>query len=219
MTPRDNINPEVIKESAAIARKRRIELRNMQRVAKESDDLTVSSDAESRRSSSDDLEFDPITLKPKPLLTGIKQQHRYVPGVTMTRDELKAWRKEARRVRNRESAAASRKRNRERISELEVEVDVLQSKYTAALQRIMQLESGSINDSFTPEILRQDLSNLVTTDRQSESPYSGPVKTVSPPMSPLYASRRISDVDEHDEDVNRKYQHIIDVISRPAVST
>ena len=51
----------------------------------------------------------------------------------MTRDELKAWRKEARRVRNRESAAASRKRNRERIDELESEVDALKTKYAAAL--------------------------------------------------------------------------------------
>eukprot|EP00536_Pseudo-nitzschia_multiseries_P005584 jgi/Psemu1/113350/gw1.107.56.1 len=58
----------------------------------------------------------------------------------MTKDELKAWRKEARRVRNRESAAASRKKNRESIEMLEVKVQGIQSKYDAALRYIMNLE-------------------------------------------------------------------------------
>jgi len=218
MTSIEKIDEEIIKDSAALARKRRIELRNIQRLAKEGDDLTISSDGDSRKGP-EELEIDPITSKPKPLITGIKRLHRYDPGVNMSRDELKAWRKEARRVRNRESAAASRKRNRERISELEVEVDALQSKYTAALKRIMELESGSVNDSFTPAILRQDLIELASPTVCPESPRAIRVKTVSPPISPLSAMHRISDVDEHTEEVKQKYLHIMDMISRPAVST
>merc|ERR1712137_959697 len=79
--------------------------------------------------------------KKKPHITGIKKQSRYDPGVSMTREELKAWRKEARRVRNRESAAASRKKNKERITELETEVEALQTKYAAALKLLLHRES------------------------------------------------------------------------------
>jgi hypothetical protein len=191
----------------------------MQRLGKDNDDITVDSDTGSQRSDGDEPQIDPITLKPKPLITGIKRQHRYDPGVRMSRDELKAWRKEARRVRNRESAAASRKRNRERISELEVEVDALQSKYTAALKRIMELESGMFHDSFTPAILRQDLREMATAGTCPASPSLVSVKTVSPPMSPSCAFHDISDSDEQDEDSYKMYPHINDMISRPAVST
>jgi len=62
--------------------------------------------------------------------------------VSMSRDELKVWRKEARRVRNRESAAASRLRTRSKIEELESKLNLIQKKYSAALQRISELESG-----------------------------------------------------------------------------
>lgn len=58
----------------------------------------------------------------------------------MNKDQLAAWRREARRVRNRESAAASRQRIRDRITELEVEVDEWKDKHAAALDRLAQLE-------------------------------------------------------------------------------
>lgn len=77
----------------------------------------------------------------KPHITGIKKQSRYDPGVPMTKEELVAWRKEARRVRNRESAAASRRKTKDRISELEEQLDYLQSKYDAAMERILDLEA------------------------------------------------------------------------------
>lgn len=219
MTPSDNtIETRIVNDSAACARKRRIELRNMQRSVKNEEDLIEVSDA--KRARLEESQLDPVTSKPKPSITGIKHQHRYDPGVKLSRDELKTWRKEARRVRNRESAAASRKRNRERIDELESEVDVLHSKYTAALQRIIELEAAStVNDSFTPAVLRQDLYELSTTGMRPASPGAEPIKTVSPPMSPSIASRRVSDVDLHAENVNKKYHHIMEMISRPAVST
>jgi hypothetical protein len=153
-----------------------------------------------------------------PSITGIKRQSRYDPGVTMNRDELKVWRKEARRVRNRESAAQSRTRNRDRITELESDVDAVTSKYRAALQRIVELEAASSVDSFTPAILRQDLTTLIT-ETQDDSRPSSPkqlksIQTVSPPMSPTN-SFNLVDQDLHEEEVTKKYQHIMNLISRP----
>jgi bZIP transcription factor len=51
-----------------------------------------------------------------------RTQVKYNPDIPMSKEQLAAWRREARRVRNRESAAASRQRIRNRISELEDEV-------------------------------------------------------------------------------------------------
>jgi hypothetical protein len=219
MASSDNIKAEVVTDSASFARKRRIELRSMQRSGKTGDDLDEGSNVQ-KKARMEEPQVDPVTSKLNPSITGIKKMHRYDPGVNMSRDELKAWRKEARRVRNRESAAASRKRNRERIDELESEVDVLQYKYSAALQRIIDLEASSAvnDDSFTPAVLRQDLYDLSTNGRRPASPVTEPIKTVSPPMSPFISSRRVSDVDEHLEEVNTKYYHIMEMISRPAAS-
>lgn len=207
--------------AAALARKRRIELRNMQRSSSFSEDSESSSCSDWKRARVDEADVDLVTSKPKPSITGIKRQHRYDPGVSMTREELKAWRKEARRVRNRESAAASRKRNRERITELESEVDVLKTKYSAALKRILDLEAGSsVGDIFTPKILRQDLANLSSPlfGPRPSTPQLDVIKTVSPPASPT-ASYEMTAPEQHLENVNRKYQHIMEMISRPVVST
>lgn len=73
-------------------------------------------------------------------IKGIKKQARYEPVVQMSKKELSQWRKEARRVRNRESAAASRRKTRERIDELEAQVDDLTTKYEAALAQLAQLQ-------------------------------------------------------------------------------
>lgn len=136
--------------------------------------------------------------KAKPSITGIKKQHRYDPGVQMTRDELKAWRKEARRVRNRESAAASRKRNRDRITELEQEVRAITSKYGAALRHILRMEEGH-SHAPRPSVLRQDLQETTweasprqaatgLPARRSLSPdtslQDSMAQMVSPPLSP-----------------------------------
>jgi len=69
-----------------------------------------------------------------------KSQIRYDPEVPMSKDQLAAWRREARRVRNRESAAASRQRIRSRITELEEEVGDWKAKYNHAIQRLDALE-------------------------------------------------------------------------------
>lgn len=71
-----------------------------------------------------------------------KTQFQYDPGVPMAKDQLAAWRREARRVRNRESAAASRQKIRNRIEELEVEVDQWKDKFNEAMSRIQRLEDA-----------------------------------------------------------------------------
>jgi hypothetical protein len=69
-----------------------------------------------------------------------KMQVRYDPEVPMGKDQLAVWRKEARRVRNRESAAASRQRIRDRITELEGEIGQWKQKYSMAMERLERLE-------------------------------------------------------------------------------
>lgn len=69
-----------------------------------------------------------------------KTQIRYEPTVPMDKDQLTAWRREARRVRNRESAAASRMKTKERIQELEEQVGNWKQKYLDAMDRLKDLE-------------------------------------------------------------------------------
>jgi hypothetical protein len=81
------------------------------------------------------------------VLRGVKRQSRYEPELpdevlaNWSKEELSEWRKSARKVRNRESAAASRRKTRERITELEAEVEGLKKKYQEALDRISVLTS------------------------------------------------------------------------------
>jgi hypothetical protein len=205
-----------IDQQASLARKHRKQRmhRDAKRVEDE-DDV----DKEPEEVSSDEIR------KPHP--TGIKLQARYDPGVSMTRDELTAWRKEARRVRNRESAADSRKRTRDRIEELEGEVAVLDKKYKAALARIVELEARGDSSSksiFTPRSLSQDQALLCGDLGESHcitvSPC--PSETSSPSLSPVAARIStpfsLSDRNEHQEQVEQKYQNIMTMISRPAES-
>lgn len=70
------------------------------------------------------------------------KQKTYLPSSvkSMTKEEISAWRKEARRVRNRQSAAASREKVRSRITELESEIAGWKMKYETVMSRIQELE-------------------------------------------------------------------------------
>lgn len=92
-------------------------------------------------------------------------QIRYDPDVPMSKEEAAEWRREQRRVRNRESAAASRQKTRDRISELEGVVAGIQAKYEAALIRLRKYE---------PDATFQNLSDPV-----------GRCNSVSPTSAPL----------------------------------
>lgn len=76
-----------------------------------------------------------------------KTQIRYDPDVPMNKEQLAAWRREARRVRNRESAAASRQRIRNRISELEDEVGEWKTRYAQAIQRLTALQQSIADEA------------------------------------------------------------------------
>lgn len=69
-------------------------------------------------------------------LDGKKTQIQYNPDVPMTKEQLTAWRREMRRVRNRESAAASRRKVRDRIQELEEEVKCWKDRYDEVMARL-----------------------------------------------------------------------------------
>lgn len=65
-----------------------------------------------------------------------KAQIKYNPEVAMSKEQLTSWRREMRRVRNRESAAASRRKVRDKIEELEDEVAVWKKRYQEVLERL-----------------------------------------------------------------------------------
>jgi hypothetical protein len=170
-----------------------------------------------REDSDDDDDDEPEEVisgeRKKAHITGIKRQARYDPGVPMTRDEMTSWRKEARRVRNRESAAESRRRTRDKIDVLQDQLSSLESKYAAAVKRIAELEEAGSNDSFTPKTVSQEEAEAV--NEPFVSPISSPELTsvVSPVFSPR-SSFSLNDP-HHQEQVEQKYQHIMDMISRP----
>ncbi len=73
-----------------------------------------------------------------------KRQKKYLPERPMGADEVKAWRKEARRVRNRQSAAASREKIRNRIVVLESECQAWKTKYEEVMTKIRVIEGSGI---------------------------------------------------------------------------
>lgn len=113
-----------------------------------------------------------------------KTQIRYDPDVPMSKDQLASWRREARRVRNRESAAASRQRIRNRISELEDEVREWKSRYSQAIQRLDALEKCiSANATNDAELPQQDAAVLPSEQQpqqqeSSEQPAAPPSASI-----------------------------------------
>ena len=77
---------------------------------------------------------------------GKKTQVSYNPDVPMTKEQLTAWRREMRRVRNRESAAASRRKVRDRINELEEEVNCWKGRYEEVMARLSEAEGKAKNE-------------------------------------------------------------------------
>ncbi|CAB9519248.1 expressed unknown protein [Seminavis robusta] len=176
-------------DNTAKARKRRMQRRAKQPV----DDAAEPSKPKKPRmdegaSSSDEEVSPPGTLSKDELakIPGVKQQARYVPAVKMTKAELTLWRKEARRVRNRESAAASRQKTQSRINVLEAEVGELTTKYQAALKRIVELEAqAAARDAQGESAWKPPKMMMMNTRPQhvTASPVVEP-HTVSPPLSP-----------------------------------
>lgn len=178
-------------EDPSLARKRRMELRARQRLDDDED-----YEPESKRRCEEDDDSCDTTEDGKPSIRGIKKQARYEPGVPMSKEQLKAWRKEARRVRNRESAAASRRKTRERIEELEAQVEVLQAKYSAALARIVELESENVPQDITMTTLG-DGTQLVTPANSVVAPSPTPSPEFSSVLPALSPRESFSLEDDH----------------------
>mmetsp|Transcript_26511 Transcript_26511/g.40244 ORF Transcript_26511/g.40244 Transcript_26511/m.40244 type:complete len:209 (-) Transcript_26511:1033-1659(-) len=160
---------------------------------------------------------------PKPHITGIKNKTRYDPGVAMTRKELTAWRKEARRVRNRESAAESRRRTRDRIEELEEKLSSMEQKYSAALNRIAELESSQSSSGIQSHHVSQEHLGANGTESNATEPVPAPGVTtvvspiISPVSSPKLSARTIDLKELHSNPFGEEVvncQHI-NMISRP----
>jgi len=203
---------------SALARKRRTEFRQQHRLAQQvSEEPTEDVPQSSKRKRPIKDEGEPSESKTRkskiqPSVTGIKKQARYVPGVPMTKDELVSWRKDARRVRNRLSAAESRQKTRDRIEELEDQMGGLQNKFDAAMERILELEdeNGNLKNSC------QYSSNIILKDCVV-SPCASPKNDLSRPSTPPSPYVLSSDHEgvSHQVDANKKYQHIIEMISLP----
>ena len=173
-------------DDPALARKRRIQLRASARTEEEGDQPSK----RSRIEAIDDWSESEGERR-KPSLRGIKKQARYEPGVPMTREELAVWRKEARRVRNRESAAASRQKTRERIEQLEAQVSELQDRYEKALQRIAELEGkGPLPSPSIPYI------SIPKRVSPQSSPKVSPVASPKAPQNTI-SLEDLSEVDLH----------------------
>mmetsp|Transcript_10205 Transcript_10205/g.22641 ORF Transcript_10205/g.22641 Transcript_10205/m.22641 type:complete len:295 (-) Transcript_10205:563-1447(-) len=106
-------------------------------------------------------------------------QKRYDPDVPMSKEHAAEWRREQRRKRNRESAAASRKKTRDRITDLESIVMEMQRSYEAVVKRLRKYEP----DAFSEDVpLKRTTAPLTVSNPityQAES-----CVTPSPPLSP-----------------------------------
>ena len=207
-TMRIETDPDWVEEptAAVVARKRRMEARG--KLGKEvlPEDNSQESSGKRHRTLSESFSSAPVPNAPSSstefsILPGIKKQSRYEPELPdeelahWSREELSEWRKTARKVRNRESAAASRRKTRERITELEHEVEQLKSKYREALQRISVLstsipEVSNASAATDPILKTTDTPTPVVSPPSSVAP-SSPEHTstcvVSPPLSPREA--------------------------------
>jgi hypothetical protein len=81
-----------------------------------------------------------LQKKSKSPLAGLPQNYYEPPSANMTPEELQAWRKEQRRERNRQSAAASRQQTKARIEELEGEVLKYKTQYEEMKRRMEGME-------------------------------------------------------------------------------
>jgi len=130
-------------------------------------------------------------------------QNFYAPSSisSMSREELTEWRKEQRRKRNRESAAASRNKTRVRIDELECEVKQWKERYNEMEVKMRCMEShiqfltklnnaSSLDQDGQPRLADDGYHQLLPPSQQPpmvvshpNSPPSSPSPSASPPST------------------------------------
>ena len=107
----------------AIARKRRLEARKRSHDSKHSVGISSPEKVTS---------YQHLSLSHSTKRASYQQRNtqvRYSPDVPMTEEELASWRRDQRRIRNRDSAATTRRKTRELISELQNAADQWRKKY------------------------------------------------------------------------------------------
>ena len=112
--------------------------------------------------------------KPKSVLYGKSQNYYAPPDISsMTKEEITAWRKEERKKRNRESAAASRNKIKGRITELESELSEWKQKYADMEDKMRAMEQHI-----------QLLTQLNGSSSSNQGQAIPPPPTISHPNSP-----------------------------------
>lgn len=125
---------------------------------------------------------DRVFIQPSKKIKQPVSYMRYKPNYEMSKEELKKWRREQRMIRNRQSAAASRQKVRNRIIDLENQVQFLQHKYGAVVDRLKKYEpsfdesillnqnKGVVSPSTSPYPISQDIntSSLTNVDCNDE---------------------------------------------------
>jgi predicted ribosome quality control (RQC) complex YloA/Tae2 family protein len=181
---------------------------------------------------SDDSCSETTTTSSRKRVAKSKYQNHYEPTAPMTKEEEAKWRLEARKKRNRDSAAASRKKTQSRISELENEVTKWKSKYDLLYQKLNDMEKimNSVRSPFQPQALEQDVHNkFIPISFQksneshslvspSDSPISHPIDEIHViPESFSFGSikQESSLTSYHNSDVVIN-QHLNEFVSRPA---
>ena len=154
-TPAVVVSAPHMADGSAVARKRRRNI--VEQLQQDATTTTVKSAKMMSATMNMNLHPAPVLSLSSPLLAmaaqpivtvkqsmGAKRpQMKYDPDVPMTKEETSAWRREQRRKRNRESAAACRKRQRDRINELEGEVADWRAKFDDAFNKLKAMDGGS----------------------------------------------------------------------------
>jgi hypothetical protein len=133
----------------------------------------------------------------------------------MTKDEASAWRREQRRLRNRESAAASRQKTRERITELEVELNEWKSKFTELERKYRTLLTTQQTGLVTHEVSDHIRYSTVISPLVSPQVTTLPIP-INVPSSASTTSKYHYENQELVSVKDSKQQHLIETISRLA---
>jgi hypothetical protein len=204
--------------SPALARKRRREARRK------------SHDSHSSTISSKIVDPESINIRKDSYLQR-NTQVRYSPDVSMTEEELAVWRREQRRIRNRDSAAMTRRKTRDLITNLKNNVADWKRKYEK-----LEDENKSLRDYFQsrglviPDDIPKVLVKLEDPIKSIVSPSSSPVLSAKNPANStdvlaipaLVVSQSVGaslvppaammNVKQR----HQPTQHLIEMISRPA---
>jgi len=197
-----------------------------------SSNKTVESSKRKRKGDDGKKEEDVLTNVSSMLLKSrSKYQNHYAPVIPLTPEEEAEWRRECRRKRNRDSAAASRQKVRTKIQDLEQEVQEWKSKYDALFQKMTAMEQmfKSTMSSVTPDNHKRarvaQHSSIPLDTLSSQQQEEAPV--VSPSQSPTLQPRPVHFIPEtlsqgwenpfncHRDDVVTN-RHINEVQSRQA---